>query len=126
MHSALVLFAMLVLPPDAAAARTPAQPPVASPVDSIAWEFPDSAIAAAAVDRFEASYDKQPAIKVPLTARVAGTDTYKTALPPLTPGLHVVTVVACNVSACGPVSALDFQLVIVPAPVLNLRSTKGS
>jgi hypothetical protein len=96
MHSALVLLAMLVMP------RTPrpgamAQPPVASPVDSIAWEYPDSAIAAAAVDRFEVSTTSKPAIKVPLTSRVVGTDTYKTALPPLTPGLHVVSVIACNV-----------------------------
>lgn len=126
MRRTLVCLVTLGLVLHGAAARAQLPPQTAGPVDSIAWEYADSGIASAAVDRFEATFDKLPAVKVPLTARVTGTDTYKTALPPLTPGLHTVSVVACNVSTCSAPATLDFQLVVVPPAVVNLHTAKGS
>lgn len=74
------------------------------------------------VDRFELMVDAG----APATLVVTQTGTeYRAPLPALTPGDHTLAVRACNVAGCSAPVSLQVRVVVIPAPVTNLRIVPG-
>jgi hypothetical protein len=103
-------------------------PPVtAQPGDFIAWDYADKYLNGGFVTRFRVAFDAGPAVDVPLTSRVTGTDTYRVAVPSIIEGAHVAVIVACNATSfCSPPIVLAFTVgPIPPTAVANARVTKA-
>jgi hypothetical protein len=117
-----ILIACLVFAPSVLA-----QPPVATTLDSYAWDYTDAQIVAGAVVRFELCLDAQPCVsKTPAEAKHAsGPNVYAYKFPPMLSGPHTISVKACNVDTCSAPLALAFQFQIVPDPATNGRLIKG-
>lgn len=100
--------------------------PMMTPADSLAWDYPDAAITAFAVDHFTVTVDAQPPVTVDLTAKIQGQPSYKWKLPALTVGSHSFQVIACTATnACSVPLTGTAVMVIQPDPASNLRFIKG-
>jgi len=106
-------------------------PPTIGPNDSIGFDYPDAALTAEAIVRFESQYDagQWTPIGIPTkVATVGGISTYAAPDPPYTTGQHSVVFRACNAAnACAPASTPPFVFVAGSSsttpttPVTNVR-----
>lgn len=84
------------------------QPPtVLLPTEAFAYEFPDAALSAESIDRFEVSYDGAAFTSLGLPPKLStanGISKYK-LIPPQTSGTHTFSLRACNAVGCGPASS---------------------
>jgi hypothetical protein len=104
-----------------------AQTPVATVLDSVAWDYTDAAIAAGGVTRFELCLDSSPCVSKTLAEakHASGPIVYAYKLPALLPGSHTLTIKACNPDLCSAPLAITFRFAVTPDPVTNTRLIKG-
>lgn len=89
-----------------------AQTPVTG-AERLAWEHDG-----VNVERFEASVDDGAYATVVTTQNG---QTYAAPLPAMTPGLHTINVRACNLAGCSAPLSVQVRVVVIPAPISNLR-----
>lgn len=112
----------------------------ATALDSIAWNYEDAVLVAAAVQRFEVCFDTQTgdacANLAPATAKFvptaeqggpppAGFSAYRHTLPAMTVGDHVAHVRACNIEKCVAAPVFSLRFVVEPAPPQDVRLIRG-
>lgn len=82
------------------------QPVPLLPTEAFAFEFPDAALSAEGIVRFEVSYDAAAFASLGLPAKLStanGISKYK-LIPPQISGTHSFSLRACNAVGCGPAS----------------------
>jgi hypothetical protein len=86
----------------------PVSQTVADPTSQVVWEYSDDEIAEHQVNRFELRIDSGAwqSVGLPLTA----SGEYQVAIPPTSPGDHVLDLRACNSELCGPSASVVFSL----------------
>lgn len=97
------------------------QPVPLLPTEAFAFEFPDAALSAENIDRFEVSYDVGAFASLGLPSKLStanGISKYK-LIPPQTSGTHTFSLRACNAVGCGPVSA-PFAFTPLNSPVTGI------
>ena len=104
-----------------------AQSPVATTLDSVAWDYTDAQIASGGVTRFELCLDSQPCLSktVAEAKHASGPNVYAYTLPAMLPGDHTLTIKACNADLCSAPLALSFRFAVTPDPVTGARLIKG-
>jgi hypothetical protein len=105
-----------------------AQTPVATGLDSVAWDYPDSSLTAGAVVRFDVCLDATPCVSRTVAEAkhpTLGASVYFWKLPAMLPGNHTVAIKACNADLCSPPLELSFRFAVEPPPVSNPRLIKG-
>lgn len=111
-----------------AAASSQAQPPLATILDSVAWDYTQAQITATTVDHFVVCLDATPCITLTLTQAkhpTLGPDVYFWKLPAMAPGNHSTSVVACNLTVCSGQLVIPFRFATAPDPVTNGRVIRG-
>lgn len=102
---------------------------VAQTSSNIAWDYKDTDAVTGGVTHFEMQMDgglpKNLGIPTGSPTLDVNVKTYRTPVPPLTPGLHKVGISACNADLCSPYLTLEFKLVVEPAIPANLRIEGG-
>lgn len=100
--------------------------PAATQLDSLAWDYSDAQMQNGGATGFRVTFDTDAPISVPLTARVAGTDTYRLLLPRLAVGEHTASIVACGAAPeCSAPATLKFTFSVKPSAVTNPRLDKS-
>ena len=104
-----------------------AQPPVATTLDAVAWDYTDAQIASGGVTRFELCLDSLPCVgkTVAESKHASGPSVYAYRLPAMLPGDHTLTIKACNADLCSAPLALSFRFAVTPDPVTGARLIKG-
>ncbi len=100
----------------------------ATPGQAFAFDYVIQDLTTYSVSRFEMRVDAGTWVSVNLPAVAndaqtpAGSNSYRVAVPALTPGTHAVEFRACNTGGCGsPSAAYSFTMVIVPPPPSGSR-----
>lgn len=87
-------------------ALTAQQPVPLLPTEAFAFEFPDAALTAESIVRFEVSYDSGAfqSLGLPPKLSTANAISKYKLVPPQTSGTHTFSLRACNAVGCGPAS----------------------
>ena len=68
---------------------------------AFAWNYPDQLLGESNVVRFEIRVDGGPPSQAGMSVLSGESQSYTTPLPPMTIGLHLLEVRACNSMTCG-------------------------
>jgi len=100
----------------------------ATPDQAFGFDYTTANFSTYSVLRFEMQVDAGPwtSVEIPPTANDAqtptGANTYRVAIPAMTPGSHTVNFRACNNTACGdPSTPMAFVLVVQPPAPTGAR-----